>query len=146
MTKTNNTIKNNLKTWLNQYKMLNDTIDILDPYIINIGINFVVKAAPASDRFEVLSDCISKLRGKYKQKFFIGEHLIISEIYQALKEVRGVLDVIKVKYTNISGVDYSGVEFNINKNTSPDGTHLACPKNAVFEIKYPSNDIVGKVI
>ena len=75
-----------------------------------------------------------------------GEHLIISEIYQALKEVRGVLDVIKVKYTNISGVDYSGVEFNINKNTSPDGTHLACPKNAVFEIKYPSNDIVGKVI
>ena len=43
----NNTIKNNLKTWLNQYKMLNDTIDILDPYIINIGINFVVKAAPA---------------------------------------------------------------------------------------------------
>tara|TARA_A100001391_G_scaffold183012_2_gene149911 strand:- start:1471 stop:3273 length:1803 start_codon:yes stop_codon:yes gene_type:complete len=144
---TNSTIKNNLKTWLSQYKMLNDTVDILDPYIINIGINFVVKSSASADRFELLSKCISKLTGFYtKEKFFIGEHLIISDIYQTLKDIDGVLDVVKVKYTNLSGVNYSGVEFDINQNTSPDGTHLVCPKNAVFEIKFPSNDIIGKVI
>ena len=47
LTKTNATIKNNLKTWLNQYRMINDTLDILDPYIINLGIEFVVRQKTA---------------------------------------------------------------------------------------------------
>jgi hypothetical protein len=143
---TNSTIKNNLKTWLNDYKMLNDTIDILDPYIVNIGINFVVKASANSDRFEVLSTCLANLRTKYSTKFFIGEHLLISDIYRLLKDVPGVLDVIKVKFTNITGLNYSGAEMNINKNTSPDGTQLICPKNVIFEIKFPATDILGKVL
>ena len=146
LTETNSTIKNNLKTWLNGYKMLNDTVDILDPYIVNVGINFIVKAASNTDRFEVLSSCMSSLRAMYSTKFFIGEHLLISDIYRELKDVAGVLDVIDVKYTNITGLNYSGVEFNINKNTSPDGTQLVCPKNAIFELKFPASDIVGKVL
>jgi len=144
--KTNSTIKNNLKIWLNEYKMLNDTIDIIDPYIINIGINFVIKAATGTDRFEVLANALSVLKQKYKRKGYIGEHLMVSDIYRTLKDSAGILDVSNVKYTNITGLNYSGVEFNINKNTSPDGSYLVCPKNAIFEIKFPDTDIVGKVI
>ncbi len=33
-------IKNNIKTWLSQYKGINDQLEIFDPYIINFGIGF----------------------------------------------------------------------------------------------------------
>jgi hypothetical protein len=143
---TNSTIKNNLKTWLNHYKMINDTIDILDPYIINVGVEFVVKKIESADPYEVLSLCIGNLAQLFSEKFFIGEHLIISNIYQTLKNVSGVLDVLKVKMTNRSGLDYSSVMFNVNNNLSPDGSSLICPKNAIFEIKFPTNDITGKIV
>ncbi len=50
---TNNTIKTNLKTWLNHYRMINDTIDILDPFIINYGINLVIKPELKSNKLEI---------------------------------------------------------------------------------------------
>jgi hypothetical protein len=142
---TNSTIKNNLKIWLNQYRMINDTIDILDPYIINLGVEFVVKAATGVDKYSLLDRCIAALGTKFTTAFYIGEPLYISDIYQELKEVTGVLDVMKVMLTNKGGTNYSGVEIVINDNLSPDGTYLIAPKNALFEIKYPATDITGKI-
>ena len=144
--KTNTTIKNNLKTWLNSYRMINDTIDILDPYIINLGIDFVVKTVATADKTRVMSDCLSALKNQYSEEmFFIGEHISLSDIYSTLKDVDNVLDVVKVKFNNKSGGNYSPVEFNLNKNLSPDGDSLMCPKNAIFEIKFFETDIKGKI-
>jgi len=146
LTTTNSTIKNNLKTWLDQYRMINDTIDILDPYIINVGISFVVKASAGVDKYILLDNAISALTEKYSTAFFIGEPLYISDIYQVLKEAPGVLDVTKVMLTNKTGTNYSSNVLNINKNLSPDGSYLVVPRNAVLEIKYPAVDIKGKVV
>lgn len=143
--KSNSTIKNNLKTWLNQYRMINDTIDIVDPYIINLGIEFVVKPTGEYNRSDVLAEAISVIADKFSTTFFIGEPLYISDIYSELKKPRGILDVIKVKITNKSGGKYSSLSFNVDKNLSPDGSYLVCPKNAVFEIKYPDVDVKGKI-
>jgi len=143
--KTNSTIKNNLKTWLNQYRMINDTIDILDPYILNLGLEFTIRTTRNSDKFNVLALATTKLRSKYFTPFYIGEPFIISDVYQTLKEVDGVLDVINVRVTNRKGSNYSGNEIIIDDNLSPEGNQLVCPKNAVFEIKYPAVDIIGKV-
>jgi len=142
---TNTTIKNNLKTWLNHYRMLNDTIDILDPYVINIGIDFVVKPTSGVDKFTLLDSCIIALKNKFSTAFYIGEHFNITDVYQELKNVKGVLDVIKVKLTNRTGTVYSGVSININSNLSPEGTMLIAPNNTIFEIKYPTTDIKGKI-
>ena len=145
LTLANSTIKNNLKTWLNQFRMMNDTIDILDPYIINLGIEFVAKASANVDKFALLNRCVEALAAKYKTSFFIGEHLYISDIYSELKKVTGVLDVEKVKLTNKAGTNYASVKININKNMSPDGSYLATPHNAILEIKFPQDDIKGKI-
>jgi len=145
LTKSNITIKNNLKTWLNQYRMVNDTVDILDPYIINLGIEFVVRAKIGVDKFSLLNKCINTLSRKYATPFFIGEQLMITSIYSDLKDIEEVLDVVSVKLVNKVGSNYSSVTYNINSNTSPDGTYLICPKNAIFEIKYPTSDIQGKI-
>ena len=145
LTKTSSTIKNNLKTWLEQYRMINDTIDILDPLIINIGMDFVIKLVPGANRNEVLGAAIEALTLAYSEGFFIAEKLSISEAYSTLNKVSGILDVIKIKFNNKTGGNYSTVGFNINKNLSPEGDALIAPQNAIFEIKYPSVDIKGKV-
>tara|TARA_R110002020_G_scaffold234898_3_gene447030 strand:- start:241 stop:2037 length:1797 start_codon:yes stop_codon:yes gene_type:complete len=142
---TNSTIKNNLKTWLNQYRMINDTVDILDPYIINLGIQFVVKPTSGANKYTIIQRCVSRLKEKYDTCYYIGEPFYISDVYSELKKVDGVLDVVKVKLINKTGPDYSSVSVDINQNLSPDGSYLVVPKNAIVEIKYPLTDIEGKV-
>ena len=115
--KCNSTIKNNLKTWLNNYRMINDTIDILDPYIINLSISFVVQSAPNSDKHLVFEECLAP----------------------------SVVDVISVQILPRTGAEYSSNTILIGKSISPDGGKLICPKNAVFEFKYPDVDFKGKI-
>ena len=145
LTTSNDTIKTNLKTWLNQYRMINDTIDILDPYIINLGVDFLVKTVIGVNKYSVLDACVDSLKDLYKVALFIGEPIYISDVYSRLKDVNGVLDVVKVKLVNKTGTSYSGSTIDINKNLSPDGTYLIVPKNAIVEIKYPETDIKGRI-
>ena len=145
LTLSNATIKDNLKTWLNQYRMINDTVDILDPYVINVGIEFILKAAPTAEKYSLLESTVSAIQDKYNTAFFIGEHLYISDIYQALKEIVGVLDVVKVKIVNKSGANYSSNIIDIERNLSPDGDYLVVPKkrrirNQISESRYSRKD------
>ena len=140
---TNNTIKKNLKVWLNEFRMINDTIDILNPYILNFGIVFSIKVKSGADKFATIQRCVSALSSHYEEGFFIGEHFSVSDIYAKLKSVSGVLDVLKVKVVNKTDTNYSGASIDIDKNTSPDGNMIVVPKNAIVEIKFPGTDIVG---
>jgi uncharacterized phage protein gp47/JayE len=142
--KTNSTIKRNLKIWLNQYRMINDTIDILDPYIINLGIEFDIKVVPGSDRKAVLGNCIAILGESFNSNYYIGESVIISDIYKVLNKVPGVLDVVKARLMNKTGPNYSSATIDINKNLSPNGDQLIVPKNAIVEFKYKNTDFVGR--
>ncbi|MBL96833.1 MAG: hypothetical protein CMF52_03370 [Legionellales bacterium] len=140
---TNNTIKKNLKIWLNEFRMINDTIDILDPFILNFGIVFSIKTKSGVDKYGTLQQCVSALTEHYEEGFFIGESFSVSEIYAKLKSIEGVLDVLKVKVVNKTDTSYSGASIDIDKNTSPDGNMIVIPKNAIVEIKFPGTDIVG---
>ena len=142
---TNTTIKNNLKTWLNHYRMINDTVDILDAYIINLGIEFVLKAVDGANKTAVIESAVETIKAKFAEGFFIGEPIYISDIYSELKKSQDILDVIKVKIVNKTGAQYSYVAYDINSNLSPAGDYLVCPKNAVFELKFPNTDIKGKI-
>ena len=143
--KTNDTIKNNLKTWLNNYRMISDTVDILDPYILNFGVNFIIKSKPGTNKFVTLEAALQALRVHFSRNYYIGQQFSISDIYSALKEVPDVLDVLNVKVIAKNGVGYSPAEIDINDNTSPDGDSIIIPRNAIVEVKFPEVDIVGKV-
>jgi hypothetical protein len=141
----NDTLKKNLKVWLNNYRMINDTVDILDPFIINFGINFVVKPDNSANKFDVLDRCVERLANKYSSPMFIGERLSISEIFSELNKVKGVNDVVKVQIVNKNSADYSSVVFPVQENLSPDGDYLLTPQNAILELKFPQTDIKGKL-
>tara|TARA_B100000900_G_scaffold416278_1_gene450973 strand:- start:5346 stop:7142 length:1797 start_codon:yes stop_codon:yes gene_type:complete len=139
------TIKKNLKVWINQHRMINDTVDIIDPFIINLGVNFVVSSKDGVNKFDLNERCVTALSEKFGSAFYIGEDINISDMYKELSMVRGVHEVVSVKLVNRTGSSYSGNSIDINKNTSSDGTKVTIPKNAVVEIKYPDTDIKGQV-
>jgi len=142
----NTTIKNNLKTWLNHYRMINDTVDILDSHIINFGIDFIITPTSGVDKYDLLAAAITQIKNKFSgAKYYIGEHLMITQVYKELNDVTGILDVVKVTITNKTGGVYSATEFDISANLSPEGTYLMAPKNCIFELKYPETDVKGKI-
>tara|TARA_R110000822_G_scaffold23098_9_gene71677 strand:- start:4960 stop:6756 length:1797 start_codon:yes stop_codon:yes gene_type:complete len=145
LTQASVTLKNNLKTWLNKNKMVNDTIDILDAYIINIGIEFEIIHDLDYNKYDVLSQCISKLTSNMTAPLLIGQPLYITDVYNYLNDVIGVVDTTKVKFIAKTGGRYSEVSANIEDLMSPDGRYIQAPDNVAFEIKFPNSDIKGTV-
>ena len=142
----NQALKNNLKQWLEPRRMLNDSIDILDGRIINIGIRFEVLADLDANRYTIVNDCIRDIKRKYLNvKRNIGEALYISDIYKILNDTPGVTDTLNVEFTNKTGGVYSNNLYDIRANLSDDGRFLIIPEDAVAEVLLPNNDIVGVV-
>lgn len=145
LVETSSTIKSNLKMWLAQNKMVNDTIDILNARIINIGIEFEIIAESEENKYSVLNSAVEKLADRYRNHFDIGETILISEIYNILNETEGVADTVKVEIVRMTGANYADIGFNIDEYLSADGRLLYCPQNCIFEIKYPRADFKGSV-
>jgi len=145
LVQSNSALKDNLKIWLNRYRMINDTVDILDTKIINIGIEFEVVSSEEINRYEVLDSTIQALVNKFSRTMYIGERFYITDVFTELNKVRGVVDTVNVKLVNKSGGNYSQSTFNIDKYLSLDGRYLSVPDNVILEIKYPTVDIRGTV-
>ena len=142
----NTTIKNNLKQWLNQGRMINDTVDILDAKIINIGIDIEIVTALGSNSYDVLNNVVLEVSAIYSKTFDIGEPLYISDIYSIANKVDGVVDTISVRIYQKDGTGYSSdINFNVNDNLSSDGRYIIVPENAILEIKNPDIDIKGSI-
>jgi len=144
-TKTSDTIKKNLKTWLSKYKMINDTIDILDAYIVNLGIDFKVATEQNVNKFEILEKCTNVLEREYENKHLIGQPFEISKIFKLLNRVDGVVDFKSAEVVQKTTSKYSSVIFPIESMKSSDGRYIMAPKNVVFELKYPDSDIKGSI-
>jgi hypothetical protein len=139
------TLKNNLSTWLNKNRMVNDTIDIKDAFIVNLGIEFEIIHDLDYNKYDILNECIRTLSQNFENPLMIGEPLYITDVYNYLNDVIGVIDVTKVKIFSKTGGSYSDVFFDAEDMKSADGRYVDAPKNVAFEIKYPSSDIKGAV-
>ena len=145
LAKTNDTIKNNLKNWLNQYRMVNDTIDILDARIVNIGINFTIVSQGESNKHTVLRRAENALRKHFMSIGDISEAVSISDIYRILNQISGVSDTADVTMVRKSGGAYSAIGFNIEEHMSFDGRYLIAPEDVIYEIRFLDTDIEGTV-
>lgn len=146
LTPTNQTIKQNLKVWLNKVKMLNDNIDIYDAKIVNLGFDYKVVVNPTYDKISVLNSINSALDEFYSTKMYVGEPFYITEAYNLINKIPGVADTIEVKPSIKNAGVYSSAAVSIDDIKSADGTYLKAPKNVIFEIKYPESDIRGTAV
>lgn len=148
LTNLNEIVKLNLKTYLNEYRMLTDGINIKDAYIVNIGIDFQIMTLPGYNSNEVLLRCIDKLRSIFDiSKWQINQPIILSNLYTELDKVTGVQTVVNINiknlYDTLSG--YSGNVYNIQLATK-NGVIYPSYDPCIFEVKYVNNDIQGKVL
>tara|TARA_Y100000593_G_scaffold65221_1_gene120192 strand:- start:23965 stop:25758 length:1794 start_codon:yes stop_codon:yes gene_type:complete len=146
LTTANSTLKNNLRSWLLQYKVINDTIDILNATIVNFGINYVVAIDSSANRFSTISKANVALN-KYliRNQYEIGESILITEFYKVLQNVDGIIDVVDLEIVDRSGAGYSDASFSFKEMLSADGRRIHADQNSVFELKFPNVDIKGSI-
>ena len=139
-------IKENLKVWLGEYKMMNDTIDILDAKIVNFGVNFKVLSDLNVNKYDVLETCRRNvMRYFINNAFEIGEPIYITESSKVLKNTPGIVDVLSISLVNKTGGRYSNVYVNLVKNKTKDGRIVRIPEDHIFEVKDPRVDIKGSI-
>jgi len=148
LTEINSATKLNLKNYLSQYRMLTDAVNIKDGYIINFGIFFDIVVLPSFNSNEVLLRAIEKLKVRFDtQKQHFGKPIIKKDIVLDLASIEGVQSVIDVRYQNKwrSSDGYSGNKYDMDEATRQ-GMIYPSLDPSVFEIKYPSKDIIGRVV
>ena len=142
----NSTIKQNVKQWLNKNKMLNDNIDIYDAKIMNIGFDYEIIVDSTMDKIEVLNSVQRRLLSELSNKMYIGEPFYLTNIFNIINKVDGVIDTTKVTPVLKTGADYSSAPVSIEEMKSNDGTYIQAPRNVIFEIKYFTTDIKGAAV
>lgn len=142
----NETTKENLKTYLDQYRMLTDGITIRDAYVINIGIEFEIISLPNQNGNQVILRCINRLKEYFDtSKWQINQPIVLSNIYTELDRIEGVQTVVDLRIINKydETLGYSKHVYDIPSATK-DGIIFPSLDPSIFEIKFPDNDIFGK--
>jgi hypothetical protein len=142
----NKAVKENLKTYLGEYRMLTDGINILDGFIINIGVDFEIRVYGGYNKREVLTRCINELK-----EYFIIDNwtfnmpINISEVELVIAGVEGVQSVPRCEIVNKCLGNYSPHSYNISDATKNKMVYPSLDPS-IFEIKFPNKDIKGRVV
>ncbi len=142
------TLKKNLRTYLSQYRMIGDSIEIKNAYIINIAIDFEIVALPNFINSQVILSCITILQEYFdRDKWQLNQPILIQDLFVLLDRVEGVQTVKDIKFSNKAGVSlgYSQYAYDIGGATS-NGVIYPSLDTSIFEVKYPNNDIKGRVV
>ena len=147
LTLSSGVIRNNIETYIKNFKSFSDTIKISNGRIVNIGVNFTIVPKQDVNAQEALMECILVLQRLFDTtRTNFNDSIIIPDIQarlQSLKKIRSVPELKIVNKIATAGTrTYSGVEFDINANTS--SGILKLPMDAVWELKYPNFDIIGR--
>jgi hypothetical protein len=144
----NQAVKENLKTYLNYYRILTDAINIKDAFIINMGINFEISVLSNYNSNEVLLKCIDALKSKFDvDRWQINQPIVKSDVFNILSNIKGVQSVINVLYTNLydSALGYSGNQYDLSSATR-NGVIYPSLDPSIFEVKFVNQDIKGRVV
>ena len=141
-------LKQNITTYLSQYRMVNDAVNIKDGFIINIGVNFSIIVLPDYNSNQVLFDCITALKDYFAIKNWqINQPIILRDIYVLLDRIDGVQTVKTVNITNLVGTNlgYSPYAYDTSAATINNVVYPSLDPS-IFEVKYPNQDIQGRVV
>ena len=140
----NSAVKENLKTYLNEYKILTDGVNINDGFIINIGINFEIITYNNYNKSEVVTQCIQELKDYFDiNNWSFNQTINLSELELIIANVDGVSSVPKLEIVNKCGGQYSPNSYNIQAAIK-DKILYPSLDPSVFEIKFPNADIKGR--
>jgi hypothetical protein len=145
----NPTLKTNLIKYLNEYRMVTDSINIKDAFYINIGVNFDIIVLSGYSNKDILTSCVSSLIDYFDiDRWSINQPIVLSDLTSRLLQIKGVASVVKLEIinkTDATGVNYSPYGYDIAGATR-NGNIYPSIDPAIFEVRYPNTDIQGRVI
>jgi len=148
LTQASYALKQNLTTYLSQYRMINDSVNIKDAFIINIGVNFDIIVLPNFNNNQVLTKCIIALQTYFNiNNWQINQPIILRDLYILLDRIEGVQTVKNIEISNFVGsnLGYSDYAYDISGATK-NGIIYPSIDPMIFEVKYPGADIQGRVV
>ena len=146
LTLLNKAVKENIKTYLSEYRMLTDGVNLLNGFIINIGVDFEIMVYNSYNKREVMLQCITEIENYFNiDNWAFNQAINLSELELIIAGVEGVQSVPKCEIVNKCGGTYSKHKYNI-KNATKGKMVFPSLDPSVFELKYPGKDIKGRVV
>jgi hypothetical protein len=146
--KSNPALISNLITYLKQYRMITDGVNIIDGYVINVGVNFTITVYKGHNKKDVLSNCISSVQDFFNiDQWNFSQPINISQLQLEIAKVDGVQSVVSVDIYNKTALDgdYSPVQYDIAAAIK-NGIIYPSVDPSIFEVRYPDSDIKGSVL
>ena len=144
----NRAVKENAKTYLNEFRMLTDGINLLDGFVINVGLDFEIRVYRDYNKREVMTNCISALKDYFEiDKWTFNMPINIGEVEMLIGNIEGVQSVVKVEFKNLCGESsgYSPNAYDVKGATKNKQIYPSLDPS-IFEVKYPDRDIRGRVV
>ena len=141
-------LKQNLKTFLGEYRMLTDAIRIKDAFVINIGVNFDIIIQPNYNNRLIINNCIDAITAYFDiDKWQINQPILINNVRNVLDNVDGVQTVKKLEIVNKVGesLGYSKYAYDIKGSTINEILYPSLDPS-IFELRYPDTDIQGRIV
>lgn len=148
LTTPNRALLANLVTYLKRYRMMTDGVNMIDGYIINIGVNFTITVYKGYTKKEVLLNCIEAVQNFFNiDNWNFSQTINLSQLQLEIAKVEGVQSVVDLEIVNKTVLDgnYSTVEYDISAATK-NGIIYPSVDPSIFEVKYPDSDIKGAAL
>jgi hypothetical protein len=148
LTALNTAVKENLKTYLSQYRILTDAVNIKDAFIINVGVQFEISVLSNYNSNEVLLNCINTLKTYFDvDRWQINQPILKTEVMNVISNVKGVQNLVNLTFNNVydTTLGYSGNVYDLSSATK-NGVIYPSLDPSIFEVKFPNQDIKGRVV
>ena len=158
LTQLNTAVKQNLKMYLSQYRVMTDAINIKDGYIINIAVKFNIITKRGYNKNDVLFRAIQKVKEFFSpDKWQMNQPIVLTDLAYQISLVEGVVslvppevnnprkDLILIENKHKASDNYSGNVYDMD-TASRDGIIYPSLDPSIFELKFPNSDIEGKVV
>lgn len=149
LTPTPDSLKLNLRQYLNPFRMISDAVDVLDASVVNIQIEYQVAVSPTANRPVVIQTINQRLRSFFDiRQRQIDQPISLSDVRNLIFNNTGVISVTGIKVRNLTGIvgenTYSNVQYDVQSNIVKD--HIFPPPGGIFEVKFPDIDIIGSAV
>lgn len=159
-------MKNNIKEFIKEKRLIGDWIDIVDGRVVNIQIEFTI-LVDKKNKQQVLIEALNKVRDYFNvDNWQMNQPILVSNVQTILQEINGVINVVDLKFYNIfetdivTGRKYEPKESGRYRNNNATPLTLANNKfemnsvnniilqypDSIFHCRYSDSDIIGYAI
>jgi hypothetical protein len=143
-----NTLKQNIATYLSNYRMINDYISILTAEVIDLEVEVSVVLTATQNSGQIISDVANRVAEFFNPLYRqLGQNIYISELRSIIQDQNGVITVAGINFYNLVGGQYSSAQTSMQYSNEEtrligpvDDTIFAEP-NQVYQVRFPTKDI-----